>query len=53
MTARQSAAHRFVQVFELFKSPNLGDLTGLTIDASSLYRIAARPGGNCPEIGTV
>jgi len=36
-----SAAHRFVQVFEMSKSLNVGGFDGLTIDASSLYLIAA------------
>jgi len=36
-----SAASRFVQVFEMTKHPNLGSLEGLTIDATSLYRLAA------------
>jgi hypothetical protein len=37
----ERSANRFVSVFEMFKSPKLGDLGGLTIDASSLYLIAA------------
>jgi hypothetical protein len=35
-----SSAKRFVQSYELFKTPNLGDLGSLQIDASALYLLA-------------
>jgi len=37
----ERSGRRFVEVFDMVKTANLASLDTLTIDASSLYRIAA------------